>query len=105
MIIVGNSYDYKDLKKERVDVYYVNKISKEMKYDFLKNYKNILIIEPYFGNVLERRIKEILRKKDYISTYSYQETKIHKYGNKKEQDKYLKFDKKNISKKINEFFK
>ena len=96
LIIVGNSYDYKDLKKERVDVYYVNKISKEMKYDFLKNYKNILIIEPYFGNVLERRIKEILRKKVYISTYSYQETIIHKYGNKKEQDKYLKFDKKNI---------
>lgn len=105
LIIVGNSYDYKDLKKERVDVYYVNKISKGMKYDFLKNYKNILIIEPYFGNVLERRIKEILRKKVYISTYSYQETIIHKYGNKKEQDKYLKFDKKNISKKINEFFK
>ena len=102
---MGNSYDYKDLKKERVDVYYVNKISKEMKYDFLKNYKNILIIEPYFGNVLERRIKEILRKKVYISTCSYKETIIHKYGNKKEQDKYLKFDKKNISKKINEFFK
>ena len=105
LIIVGNSYDYRDFKKERVDVYYVNKISKKMKYDFLKNYKNILIIEPYFGNVLERRIKEILRKKVYISTCSYKETIIHKYGNKKEQDKYLKFDKKNISKKINEFFK
>ena len=49
----------------------------------LKNYKNILIIEPYFGNVLERRIKEILRKKVYISTCSYQETIIHKYGKKK----------------------
>tara|TARA_Y100001958_G_C21207731_1_gene533691 strand:- start:559 stop:1413 length:855 start_codon:yes stop_codon:yes gene_type:complete len=105
LIIVGNSYDYKDLKKKGVDAYYVNKISKEMKFDFLKNYKNILIIEPYFGNVLERRIKEILRKKVHISTCSYQETIIHKYGNKKEQDKYLKFDKKNISKKINEFFK
>ena len=105
LIIVGNSYDYKNLKKKRVDVYYVNKISKEMKYDFLKNYKNILIIEPYFGNVLERRIKEKLKKKVYISTCSYQETIIHKYGNKKEQDKYLKFDKKNILKKINEFFK
>ena len=60
---MGNSYDYKDLKKQKVDVYYVNKISKEMKYNFLKNYKNILILETYFGNFLERRIKEILRKK------------------------------------------
>ena len=60
---MGNSYDYKDLKKEKVDVYYVNKISKEMKFNFLKKYENVLIIEPYFGNVLERRIKEILRKK------------------------------------------
>lgn len=105
LIIVGNSYDYNDLKKEKIDVYYVNKISKEMKFNFLKKYKNILIIEPYFGNVLERRIKEKLNKKVYISTCSYQETIIHKYGDKKEQDKYLKFDKKNISKKINEFFK
>ena len=105
LIIVGNSYDYNDLKKEKIDVYYVNKISKEMKFNFLKKYKNILIIEPYFGNVLERRIKEKLCKKVYISTCSYQETIIHKYGDKKEQDKYLKFDKKNISKKINEFFK
>ena len=105
LIIVGNSYDYNDFKKEKIDVYYVNKISKEMKFNFLKKYKNILIIEPYFGNVLERRIKEKLSKKVYISTCSYQETIIHKYGDKKEQDKYLKFDKKNISKKINEFFK
>ena len=105
LIIVGNSYDYNDLKKEKIDVYYVNKISKEMKFNFLKKYKNILIIEPYFGNVLERRIKEKLSKKVYISTCSYQETIIHKYGDKKEQDKYLKFDKKNISKKINEVFK
>ena len=50
-------------------------------------------------------IIKILKKKVYISTCSYQETIIHKYGNKKEQDKYLKFDKKNILKKINEFFK
>ena len=105
LIIVGNSYDYNDLKKEKIDVYYINKISKEMKFNFLKKYKNILIIEPYFGNVLERRIKEKISKKVYISTCSYQETIIHKYGDKKEQDKYLKFDKKNISKKINEFFK
>ena len=105
LIIVGNSYDYKDLKKQKVDVYYVNKISKEMKFNFLKKYEKVLIIEPYFGNVLERRIKEKIIKKIYLSTCSYQETIIHKYGDKKEQDKYLKFDQKNISKKINEFFK
>ena len=63
----------------------------------------ILIIEPYFGNVLERRIKKKIKKKIYISTASYEETIIHKYGNKTEQDKYLKFDEKNILKKINEF--
>ena len=105
LIIVGNSYDYNDIKKPKFDIYYVNKISKEMKFNFLKKYKKIFIIEPYFGNVLERRIKEKLSKKVYISTCSYQETIIHKYGVKKEQDNYLKFDKKNISKKINEFFK
>ena len=76
-----------------------------MKFNFLKKYKNILIIEPYFGNVLERRIKEKLSKRVFISTCSYQETIIHKYGDKKEQDEYLKFDQKTISKKINEFFK
>ena len=105
LIIVGNSYDYKDLKIGKIDVFYVNKISKEMNFNFLKKYNHILIIEPYFGNVLERRIKKKIEKKIYISTCSYQETIIHKYGGKNEQDKYLKFDKKNISKKINEFFK
>ncbi len=105
IIIVGNSYDYKDIKGEKIDIYYVNKISKEMNFNFLKKYSHIFIIEPYFGNVLERRIKKKIEKKIYISTCSYQETIIHKYGDKNEQDKYLKFDKKNISKKINEFFK
>ena len=105
LIIVGNSYNYRNIKKKKIDIYYVNKISKEMKFNFLKKYEKVLIIEPYFGNVLERRIKEKIRKKIYLSTCSYQETIIHKYGDKKEQDKYLKFDQKNISKKINEFFK
>ena len=45
-------------------------------------YKKILIIEPYFGNVLERRIKKKIKEKIYISTVSYEETIIHKYGNK-----------------------
>ena len=104
LIIVGNSLDYQDVNTGKYDVYYVNKISKEMNFKFLSRYNKILIIEPYFGNVLERRIKKKVRKKIYISTVSYEETIIHKYGNKIEQDKYLKFDKKNIIKKINEFF-
>ena len=104
LIIVGNSFDYQNANTGKYDVYYVNKISKEMNFKFLKKYKKILIIEPYFGNVLERRIKKKVKKKIYISTVSYEETIIHKYGNKIEQDKYLKFDNKNILKKINEFF-
>ena len=104
LIIVGNSFDYKNTNIGKFDVYYINKISKEMNFKFLSKYKKILIIEPYFGNVLERRIKKKIRRKIYISTASYEETIIHKYGNKIEQDKYLKFDEKNISKKINEFF-
>ena len=75
-----------------------------MNFKFLNRYKKILIIEPYFGNVLERRIKKKVKKKIYISTVSYEETIIHKYGSKIEQDKYLKFFNKNILKKINEFF-
>ena len=44
-----------------------------------------------------------LKKNVNISTISYEDTIIHKYGNKIEQDKFLKFDKKNIIKNINEF--
>ena len=87
---MGNSLDYQDVNTGKYDVYYVNKISRKMNFSFIKK--------------LERRIKKKVRKKIYISTVSYEETIIHKYGNKIEQDKYLKFDKKNIIKKINEFF-
>ena len=75
-----------------------------MNFNFLNRYNKILIIEPYFGNVLERRIKKKIKKKNFISTVSYEETIIHKYGEKKEQDRYLKFDKNNILKRINNFF-
>ena len=103
LIIVGNSFDYKDLKKRNVDVYYINRISKNMNFKFLRKYNKILIIEPYFGNVLERRIKKNLKKINNIFTISYKDTIIHKYGNKTEQDNYLKFDKKNIMKNIDDF--
>jgi hypothetical protein len=53
---------------------------------------------------LETKKKKNKKKKNYISTISYEETIIHKYGKKKEQDRYLKFDKNNILKKINNFF-
>ena len=104
VIIVGNSFDYKNINKNNFDIFYVNKISKKMNFNFLNKYNKILIIEPYFGNVLERRIKKKIKKKNFISTVSYEETIIHKYGEKKEQDRYLKFDKNNILKRINNFF-
>ena len=103
LIIVGNSFDIKDIKQNNFDIYYVNKITKKMSLKFLRRYDRILIIEPYFGNVLERRIKKTIKNKILISTVSYEETIIHKYGNKSEQDKYLRFDKKNILKRINHF--
>ena len=103
LIIVGNSFDYRDISSDRLDIYYVNKISKNMNFKFLTRFNKVLIVEPYFGNVLERRIKKIM-KNIHISTVSYDQTIIHKYGEKKEQDEYLKFDKTNILKKIRYFF-
>ena len=63
-----------------------------------------MIIEPYFGHVLERSIRKKFFKK-VTKTISYEETIIHRYGSNDEQDKYLKFDQKNILKKINDFSK
>ncbi len=103
LIIVGNSLNKRDIKRNDFDIYYVNKITKKMNFKFLSRYSRILIVEPYFGNVLERRIKKTFKNKIFISTVSYEETIIHKYGNKSEQDKYLRFDKKNILKRINNF--
>tara|TARA_B100000212_G_C27371103_1_gene532589 strand:- start:1221 stop:2075 length:855 start_codon:yes stop_codon:yes gene_type:complete len=105
IIIVGNSIDTKEIKKKNFDLYYVNNISRKMNFSFIKKYKKILIIEPYFGNILERRIKKMIKKISNIHTISYQETIIHKYGSKLDQDRYLKFDKKNILRKINELSK
>ena len=103
LIIVGNSLDYQNLNTNKFDIYYVNKIFKRMNFNFLNEYRKILIVEPYFGNILERRIKKSI-KKISISTVSYEDTIIHKYGDKIEQDKFLKFDQKNIEEKINEYF-
>ena len=75
-----------------------------MDFKFLNNYKKILVIEPYIGNVIERKIKKSLKGINKILTKSYESSIIYKYGNKDEQDKFLKFDKKNIMKNINEFF-
>ena len=105
IIIVGNSIDTKEIKKKNFDLYYVNNITRKMNFSFIKKYKKILIIEPYFGNILERRVKKMIKKISNIHTISYQETIIHKYGSKLDQDRYLKFDKKNILRKINELSK
>ena len=104
VILVGNSINFNEVKTKHIDFYYVNSIFRKMNLNFLNKYQKILIIEPYFGNVLERKIKKKLNKINNISTISYQETIIHKYGNKLDQDKFLKFDKKSILKRINEYF-
>ncbi len=44
-----------------------------------------------------------LKKINSIFTISYKDTIIHKYGNKIEQDSFLKFDKKDIIKNIDDF--
>ena len=103
LIIVGNSLDYKEIKKKNIDIYYINKISNKMNFKFFFFFNKILIVEPYFGDILERKIKKKLNRINNILTISYEDTIIHKYGNKDEQDSFLKFDKKNIIKNINEF--
>ena len=103
LIIVGNSVDEKNINSKKVDIYYVNHIYNNMKLDFIKSYQNIVIIEPYFGNVLERIIRHRNFTKQKIKTVGYEQTIIHKYGTKSEQDKFLNFDSKNINKKINNF--
>ena len=103
IITVGNAANSEMFLKQKMDVYYINSISKNMNFDFIKKYKKVIIIEPYFGSILERKI----RKKNFLDTkilsIGYNETIIHKYGDKIVQDKYLKFCKESILKKINEF--
>ena len=105
LIIVGNAINNKIFLNKNVDIYYINNISKNMSLKFIKKYKSIAIIEPYYGSILERKI----RKKRFLDTkilsIGYEKTVVHKYGSKINQDKYLKFDEKNIIKKINEFIK
>lgn len=103
IIIVGNAINSETFLNKNMDVYYINSISKNMNFKFIKKYKKVIIIEPYFGSILERKI----RKKNFLDTkilsIGYNETIIHKYGNKIVQDKYLKFSKESILKKIHEF--
>tara|TARA_B100001029_G_scaffold147303_1_gene128148 strand:- start:352 stop:1203 length:852 start_codon:yes stop_codon:yes gene_type:complete len=103
IITVGNAVNSEIFLNQKMDVYYINSISKNMNFDFIKKYKKVIIIEPYFGSILERKI----RKKNFLETkilsIGYNETIIHKYGDKIAQDKYLKFNNESILKKIHEF--
>ena len=103
IIIVGNAANSEIFFNQKMDVYYINSISKNMNFDFIKKYKKVIIIEPYFGSILERKI----RKKNFLEakilSIGYNETIIHKYGDKIVQDKYLKFCNESILKKIHEF--
>ena len=103
IIIVGSSINFSEIMKKNFDYYYVNTINKNINLKFLKKYEKIFIIEPYFGNILERRIKHLFYNKKNICTISYEETIIRKYGSKLEQDKFLNFDKIKILKRINDY--
>lgn len=104
LIIVGNGLDSSNLKLKKCDIYYINSIQRSLNFHFIKNYKKIAIIEPYYGNVIETKIRNKKLLKNTILTINYKETIVHKYGDKILQDKFLKFDKLSILKKINEFF-
>ena len=103
VIIVGNAISEKPLIHKKNDIYYINSLTKNMNLNFIKRYQNVIIIEPYFGNILERKIRKKKFLKNKILTIGYNETIVHKYGNKENQDSYLKFNEKNILKKINDF--
>ena len=96
IIIVGNAISSNEFLNKNLDLYYINNISKNTNLKFINKYKNVIIIEPYYGSILERKI----RKKKYLNTkilsIGYNETVVHKYGNKIDQDKYLGFDTKNM---------
>ena len=74
-----------------------------MNFNFVKRYKKITIVEPFFGNVIERLIRKKKYLKKEILTIGYNQTILHKYGSKIEQDSYLGFDDLSIIKKINRF--
>lgn len=105
LIVVGNNIDEFIQENNKLDIYYMNKLSKNLNFNFIKNYNKIIIVEPYFGSILERKIrKKNFIKKDILSL-GYDETILHKYGSKNEQNEYLKIGKKEIIKKINDFTK
>ena len=102
IIIVGNSIDPKKIISSSFDIYYVCSITNKINYKFAIPYKKIIIIEPYFGNILERLIRKKNLDKE-IYTIGYDETIIYKYGTKEEQDNHLSFDDKSILKKIKKY--
>ena len=105
IIIVGNAINSEIFSNKNVDLYYINNISKNINLKFIKKYKSIVIIEPYYGSILERKIRKKRFLNAKILSIGYEKTIVHNYGSKITQDKYLKFDEKNIIKKINEFIK
>lgn len=105
IICVGNSINPSVFINKKIDIYYINSIKTDLNINFVKKYKKIIIIEPFFGNILERIIREKKFLNKEIFTISYKETIIHKYGNKKQQDTYLKFNEEEIIKKVNDFTK
>ena len=100
---MGNAIDEHLIGDKKFDIYYINRISKNINLNFISRYKKITIVEPFFGNIIERLIREKKYLKNEILTISYNETILHKYGNKSEQDFYLGFDNLSVIKKIKKF--
>lgn len=103
LIVVGNAIDEHLIGDKKFDIYYINRISKNINLNFISRYKKITIVEPFFGNIIERLIREKKYLKNEILTISYNETILHKYGNKSEQDLHLGFDNLSVIKKIKKF--
>jgi len=104
VIFLGNSIKFNSVDMKKTDIYYINSIVSKINLNFVKNYKKIVIVEPYFGNVIERKIRDNNFLLNQILTIGYKKTIVHRYGNKKQQDNYLNFNESKINKKIYEFF-
>lgn len=102
LIIFFGYFSQNILDSFNYNFYYINKFSRNLNLNPFTKYEIIYVIEPFFGNILEKHLR---KNKNFnqikIKTISYDKTIIHKYGSKKEQDKYLKFNELNIIKSIN----
>jgi len=99
LIIFFGFYD-QSIYELNYDIYYVNCLKPNSDFSFLKKYDKVYVIEPFFGNILQNYLYRKNINLNFIKTISYQNTILHKYGTKDEQDVILGFDIKNIKKSL-----